>query len=183
MVDLFFTITFIFLRKNKQNNRHCVDMLHHHFHGLYSYIPQLLTDQRPRIRSVIVKYVNKIILKYMYVSLISVVINYKVNTLWLIDFFVLAVRNISTVCTACEGPKSYNFTRSFENSLNPCNVCVRLCKPLNLGQGMKFAHCIHVGSFQHWHYIKLKNKDKQYNIGSYSKVFLHKDNPWFWSKL
>ena len=35
----------------------------------------------------------------MYVSLISIVINFKVNTLWLIDFF-LAERNISIVCTA-----------------------------------------------------------------------------------
>ena len=97
-------------------------------------------------------------------------------------FFVLAVRNISIVCTSCEGPKSYNFTRSFENSLNPCNVCVRLCKPLNLGQGMKFAHCLCCKYPTCMHYIKLKNKNKYY-MNSYSKVFLHRDNPWFWSKL
>ena len=80
------------------------------------------------------------------------------------------------------GLKSYNFSTSFENSLNPCNVCVRLCKPLNLGQGMKFAHCLCCKYPTCMHYIKLKNKNKYY-MNSYSKVFLHRDNPWFWSKL
>ena len=56
--DFFFTITFItFLRKpkkKKQQQPALGDMLRH-FHGLYSHRPKRSTNQRARIRAVIVK--------------------------------------------------------------------------------------------------------------------------------
>ena len=50
-----FTITFIFYEKPKTKQAALRDMLPH-FHGLYSHRPKLSTNQRTRIRSVIVKF-------------------------------------------------------------------------------------------------------------------------------
>ena len=52
--NLFFTITFIFTKNKKTKQPALRDMLRH-FHGLYSHRPWLSTNQRARIRSVIVK--------------------------------------------------------------------------------------------------------------------------------
>ena len=58
MVDLFFTITFIFFKKNqKQNNRHCVTCFV--ISIAYTLIALLSTNQRPRIRTVIVKHTSE----------------------------------------------------------------------------------------------------------------------------
>ena len=51
----FFTITFFFYEKRKTKQPALRDMLRH-FHGLYSHRPKLSTNQRARIRSVIVKF-------------------------------------------------------------------------------------------------------------------------------
>jgi len=53
VVDLLFTITFIFNEKAKQPAVR--DMLRH-FHGVYSHRTWFSTNQRARIRSIIVKY-------------------------------------------------------------------------------------------------------------------------------
>ena len=55
MVDLFFTITlYFFFEKPKTKQPALRDMLRH-FQVLYSHKPKLSTNQRARIRSVIVK--------------------------------------------------------------------------------------------------------------------------------
>ena len=51
----FFTITLFFCEKPKIKQLALRDMLRH-FHGLYSRRPKLSTNQRARIRSVIVKF-------------------------------------------------------------------------------------------------------------------------------
>ena len=58
MVDLFFTRTFIFLRKTK-NKKPALCVMLRHFHGLYSHRPLLSTNQRARIHIVIVKHISE----------------------------------------------------------------------------------------------------------------------------
>ena len=53
--NLFFTITFIFTRNQKQNNRHCVKCYVISMGYTLIHRPQLSTNQCARVRSVIVK--------------------------------------------------------------------------------------------------------------------------------
>ena len=56
MLDLFFTITFIFFYQKQKTKQPALRDMLRHFHGLYSHRPKLSTNQRARIRSVIVKF-------------------------------------------------------------------------------------------------------------------------------
>ena len=51
-------IYFFFKEKPKTKQPALCDMLRH-FHGLYSHRPLLSTNQRPRIRTVIVKHISE----------------------------------------------------------------------------------------------------------------------------
>ena len=55
-VDLFFTITFIFFYEKQKTKQPALRDMLRHFHGLHSHRPYLSTNQRLRIRLVIVKY-------------------------------------------------------------------------------------------------------------------------------
>ena len=91
-------------------------------------------------------------------------INFKVNTLCLIDIFLPWER------------VTINFITSFEKFLDPCNVVVGYA---NLWIRGKLWNLLYVWVGKTLHVFTIYNKRKSIVL----QVFLHKDNPWIWSKL